>query len=78
MARYPQQSEVSRYAKAEYRRRSDARIAAAGDELLTKLLDAAFAVLHHDTAEGYEAGDYERATLRKKFARILKIKEPHL
>jgi hypothetical protein len=68
VTRYPQQSEVSRHAKATFRARSDARNEAQNDELLNKLLDAAFSVLHRDAAEGYAA------TLRKKFARILKIK----
>lgn len=74
MTRYPQQSEGARHAKAMLRSRSDLRNAALNDELLTNLLDAAFSVLHHDTAEGAVGGDYERSTLRKKFAHILKIK----
>jgi hypothetical protein len=73
--RYPQQAEVVRVGKARFRARSDARNAALKAELLTQLLNAAFDVLHHDTAEGGAGGAYERATLRKKFARILKIKE---
>lgn len=64
----------ARYGKEEWVRRSDARREAASEELLCQLLDAAFSVLHHDTADGSIAGDYERTTLRKKFARILKIR----
>lgn len=55
---------------------SDARIAKLNDDLLTKLIDAAISTLHHDTTEGSTVDLYERDILRKKFARILKIKLP--
>ena len=72
--RYPQQSEVSRNARATFRSRSDARNALLNEELLSKLLNAAFAVLLHNTAAGETWGDRQRKVLRQKFARILKIK----
>lgn len=64
----------ARYGAEMYLARSDARIAAANEELLTKLIDAALDVLHHDRTEGSEVDHHERAALRKKFAKILKIK----
>lgn len=64
----------ARYGQEMYLARSNARIAAANEELLAKLIDAALAVLHHDRTDGSDVDSYERATLRKKFAKILKIK----
>lgn len=61
------------YAAEMYRTKTDARNAALNDELLLQLTDAAFSVLQHDVVCGPPA-DYQREQLRKKFARVLKIK----
>lgn len=61
-------------AASEYRRRTDARNLALANELLKRLVDAAFDVLQHDADEELEPEKYEIGVLRRKFARILKIK----
>lgn len=71
----PQRGISGRHAPNEWKRRSDARIKAQVDELLTRLLDEAFSVLEHDTSPDEVSHAHSRRVLRKRFARVLKIKE---
>jgi predicted ATPase with chaperone activity len=64
---------IARHGNQEYRRRTDARNLASNDELLKRLVDAAFDVLQHDADEALEPEQHEIGILRRKFAKILKI-----
>ena len=57
-----------------YRAKTDARNLAANDDLLKRLVDAAFGVLQHDGDQELKPEQYEAVVLRRNFARILKIK----
>lgn len=65
---------IARHGNQEYRRRTDARNLAANDDLLKRLVDAAFGVLQHDGDRALKPEQYEEGVLRRDFARILKIK----
>jgi hypothetical protein len=43
------------------------------ESTITKLIDAAISVLHHDTSEGSEVDKYERDALRTRFKAILYV-----